>query len=130
MDDNFAEIMPKRSNAELIEIVTKTSNDYQQEALDAAEKELENRNLTVDQVESAKQEIEIKQKLIKENANVPLGIGWKLLTFFIPGILNFFIARTLKAEGYERKWRDAWHWTFYGIAFYAIFTIFSLVLKF
>ena len=130
MDDKVAEIMSKRSDAELIEIVTKTRNDYQQEALDAAEKELENRNLTVEQVESAKQKIEIKQQLIEENANVSLGIGWKLLTFFLPGIVNFLVARALKGEGYERKWREAWRWTFYGIASYATLVIFSLVLKF
>jgi hypothetical protein len=128
MSVNFKEIMTQRSDAELIEILTKKQEEYQPEAISAAEVELEKRNLSFDKMESAKQELIDKEKIIEENANKPLGIGWKLVTFFVPGIPNFLIARTLKAEGYERKWKEAWRWTFYGIAFYASLVFLVLML--
>lgn len=128
MNVDLKEIMAQRSDAELIEILTKKQEDYQPEALSAAEAELEKRNLSVEKIESAEQELEDKEKTIKEIANTPLGIGWKLLTFFVPGynILYFIL---LKAEeGYERKWREAWHWTCYGIVFYASLVFLSYML--
>ena len=84
--------------------------------------------MSVDQIETAKQKIREKEQSIKDKANMPLGIGWKLLTFLIPGIPNFLIARTLKAEGYDRKWKEAWHWTFYGLGFYIGLFLLGLLL--
>jgi hypothetical protein len=128
MENKFVGIMEQRTDSELMEILTKDRDEYQPEALKAAEAELEKRKLTVDQIESAKQKVKTKEQSIKDKANMPLGIGWKLLTFFIPGILNFLIARTLKTEGYDRKWKEAWHWTFYGFGFYIGLFLLSLLL--
>ena len=127
MDIDFEKVMSQRTDAELIEIVTKKSEDYQQAALLAAEAELKKRNLSSEETEIANSEIEKKEKTILENSNAPLGIGWKLLTFFLPGIPNFLIARVLKAEGYDRKWREAWHWTFYGIMFYVGLVVLAFI---
>ena len=118
LQNRFADAMAGRSDAELVEILTKRRNDYQPDALAVAEMELVKRNLTTEQVEQAKQSVELKDQEIQQRANEPLGAGWKLLTFLIPGIINFMIAGTLKADGYDRKFREAWRWTFYGFGFY------------
>ncbi len=70
----FAEAMARHSDAELVEILTQRRDDYQPDALAAAEMELEKRNLTTEQVEQAKQSVELK---IQQRANEPLGAGWK-----------------------------------------------------
>ena len=128
MSPDFKEIMTQRSDAELIEILTNKKDEYQSDAIAAAEAELEKRNLSINRMESAKKELNEKDRIIKENANAPLGLGLKLLTFFVPGIPNILIARTLKAEGYDRKCREAWRWTFYGVAFYSSLILLALIL--
>lgn len=74
-----------------------------QRRLKQQKQNLKSESLSVDQIESAKQEIRTKEQSIKDKANMPLGIGWKLLTFLIPGVQNFLVAMSLKAEGYDRK---------------------------
>lgn len=128
MKSDFKEIMAKRSDAELIEILTKKQDEYQHEALEAAKSELESRNLSTEKIRSAEQEIESKEKAVAENANLPLETTWKILTFVFPGIPNFLIARAIKAEGYERKWKEAWRWTFYGFGFYIALFLLALLL--
>ncbi len=58
--------MEQRTDSELMEILTKDRDEYQPEALKAAEAELEKRKLTVDQIESAKQEIKTKEQAIND----------------------------------------------------------------
>ena len=118
MQTDFNKIMSHQSDAELIEVLTRKQEEYQPEALLAAKAEIDKRELSVESMESAKQEVELKHITKKENANTPLGTGWKICTFLLPGILNILIASAIKAEGYERKWKDAWRWTFYGVGFY------------
>ena len=51
MSQDFSEIMSKRSDIELIEIVKKNRDQYQPEAIEAAEAELKKRDLSLDKVE-------------------------------------------------------------------------------
>ncbi len=128
MDVNYTEIMAKRTDAELLEILTIKQDDYQPEAIAAAKAELENRNLTVEETESAKQEVENQEKAKIEQANIPLALSGKIFTFFSPGWGILFVARALKAEGYEQKHKDIWRWTLCGFGFYfiLIFILFNL----
>jgi len=127
MSQDFSEIMSKRSDAELIEIVKKFRDQYQPEAIEAAETELKKRDLTPDKIEAAKQEIKQKEDNIKNKADEPLGIGWKILAFIsvflgiFPVILSFLIASRIKGEGYERKCKEVRLWTFYGIVLFILF---------
>jgi len=57
----FVNIMKQRSNAELLEITTTLRNDYQPEALVAAEHELNSRNLTEEETGIAQNELHIKK---------------------------------------------------------------------
>lgn len=123
--NEFTHVMEKRSDSQLIEIVTKLRDDYNPEAVKAAEIEIEKRNLSIEQIELAKEEIKLKDKELEDRANKPLQTHWKILTFLIPGILNLILAGTFKADGYHRRFSEAWRWTFYGLGFY--FGLFMLI---
>ena len=73
MENKFAEAMSKRSDSELLEIVTKLRNDYQPEAVEAAEIEIKKRNLSTEQIEKAKEEIIVKEISLKEREKEPFG---------------------------------------------------------
>lgn len=54
--------MRKRTDSELLEITTILRNDYQSDAVTAAETELKNRNLTAQQLSDAYSQLEIKRQ--------------------------------------------------------------------
>ena len=66
MTQDFSESMSNRTDEELIKIVTVDRNDYQTEAVEAADKELKTRNIDTTKIESVKQDIEEKQTKVKE----------------------------------------------------------------
>jgi beta-lactamase regulating signal transducer with metallopeptidase domain len=116
MDNNFIEVMEKRSDSELLEIVTKLRNDYQPEAIEAAELVIKNRNLSADQIEQAKQEIKEKEIAITEKENEPLNTGQKILFFmFFWGVIPWAMAGTFKTSGYLKQYKDAWRFMKYGL---------------
>ena len=118
MTNEFIDVMTKKSDAELVEILTKYRNDYQPDAIIAAEKEFKKRNLTVDQVKTAEQEIQQKDKRIEDKANAPLDTHWRVLACILPGIIHIIIGGSFKADGYDRKFRELVKWSLYGIGFY------------
>ena len=118
MTNNFEDVMSKRTDADLLKIVTGPADDYQPAALEAAKKEFAKRNLSADQLETAKQKIEQDQKVKEDIANQPLGTGWKVLTFIFPGLIQIIFSGTFKADGYDRKARELLKWTLYGFGFY------------
>jgi hypothetical protein len=118
MTNEFSEIMAKRSDHELIEILSINKDDYQPDAIEAAEREFAKRNLSVETVELAKQEIEEKHWIIEDKANMPLEPHWKILTCIFPGFLNIIIGGTFKADGYDRKFSELIRFTLYGLGFY------------
>lgn len=127
MNLDFTQIMSQRSDSELLEILSKTRDDYLPEAIAAAEAELKKRNLSVDEIGSANQEIKKKHEVLKEKADEPLGSSWKILTFLLPGLVALLISGALKAGGYERKSTELEKWTFWGIAFYVIVALLILL---
>jgi hypothetical protein len=129
MENNFSEVMEQRTDAELLKIVNEQRNDYQSQAVEAAEKELAKRNLRADQVEEAQKENEIKAQIESDKANKKLGLGWKVLTFIFPGILQIIFAGTFKADGYDKKARELTKWTLYGFGFYFGLVILIMILN-
>ena len=116
MANDFTEIMAKRSDSELLEIATKLKDDYQPEAVTAAELEIKNRNLSTEQLENAEIEIKEKEISLAEKENEPLGTGQKILFFiFFWGVIPWGMARTFKANGYLKKYKDAWKFMKYGL---------------
>jgi len=118
MNNEFDDVMRKRTDADLIRILNSPAGDYQDTAVEAAKRELDNRNLSETQVITAKQEIEQVRKIDEIKANEPLGIGWKIFVAMFPGIIMLIFAGTFKADGYDRKAKEMRRWTLYGFCFY------------
>jgi len=127
-ENKFSEVMKQRTDAELIEIVTNLRNDYQPDAVVAAEMEINSRNLTSVQIENAKEETEKKNAEIEFKAKEPLDIHWRVLCLIFPGFINFILAFVFKGQGQERKFREAWLWTFYGFGMYIVFFLLMLLI--
>lgn len=118
MENKFIPVMSKKTDAELIKIVYDLRNDYQPEAVIAAEFELNNRNIEQTRFEEAVKENHAKKQIETEKANKPLEEHWKVLTFLFPGVIQMFIAGSFKIEGYDKKASELTKWTFYGFGFY------------
>ena len=126
MQFDFKDVMKKATNEELIKIVAYERDNYQEEAIKAAEIELENRNLSQSIVYSAQDSIEANYEEQQLKAQIPLETHWKTLTFIFPGILQLILSGTFKSEGYDRKASDLVTWTLYGLGFYLL-VIFILI---
>jgi hypothetical protein len=118
MENRFSIIMADRTDAELIKILTEQRDDYEKEAVIACEKELESRNLNIDEIEIAKEENKKKTEKVNSKANESLSVGLKILTFLIPIVLVIVFAGVFKADGYDRKAKELSMWTIYGLGFY------------
>ena len=132
-ENNFKETMKQRSNAELIEIVTRYKDDYQPAAIEAAQLEIQSRNLSLDELKTAEKEAAYKQEEEEKRVAAPLETKWKLLCMFFPGVINFYLAFIFKGEGHDKKFKEVWKWTFIGFGIYIglfllLFATFSLLL--
>jgi len=128
MTNEFTDIMSKRTDEELIEILSLFKDDYQPDAIEAAEKELAKRNLSTETIETARQEIDEKYWMIEVRANMPLEPHWKILTCIFPAIFNIIIGGTFKADGYDRKFSELVRFTLYGLGFYVSLVILIAIL--
>ncbi len=124
-DNKFAEAMSNRSYAELLEIVGKLRNDYQPEAVLAAEEELKKRKPPVEIVEPEEKKHKKKKQPVVDIANEPLENYMKVWTFLIPHPNNFITISRLKEEGYLRKAKEMRQWTFIGCG--TVLLIFILI---
>jgi len=95
MKQDFTEVMSKRTDEELIEIVKVKREDYQTEAVQAAEKELESRKINPDQIELVKQDL-AKEESKKQEFDSSKVTSWtRLIHFFVDLIAFFLIALIL-----------------------------------
>jgi len=129
MENKFTSSMIQLSDSELLKVVTIARNDYQPEAIEAAEIELKNRNLSVQKTEEVIKENEALEQIKIEKANKELGITLKVLSFIFPGIIQILFSRVFKADGYDRKARELLKWTFYGFGFYLGIVILIVILS-
>jgi hypothetical protein len=129
MENEFDDVMRKRTDADLIKILNGPPEDYQPAALEAAKREFERRNLSEAQVTVATQEIIQEQEVDEAKANTPLTTFPKIFAFILPGILLLMFAGTYKADGYDRKAKELVRWTLYGFGFYFGFAVLMFVLS-
>jgi uncharacterized RDD family membrane protein YckC len=95
MKQDFTEVRSKRTDEELIEIVKVKREDYQTEAVQAAEKELESRKINPDQIELVKQDL-AKEESKKQAFDSSKVTSWtRLIHFFVDLIAFFLIALIL-----------------------------------
>jgi hypothetical protein len=128
MNNEFEEVMRKRTDADLIRILNSAPGDYQPAAFEAATNEFARRNLSEVEIITAKQEIKQNQQLDESKASEPLGIGWKIFAAICPGIIQVMFAGTFKADGYDRKAKEMFRWTLYGVGFYVGFFVLMILL--
>ncbi|MFA7379648.1 MAG: hypothetical protein WC150_04255 [Bacteroidia bacterium] len=115
MKNEFAAVMSKRSDSDLLEIVTKLRGDYQPEAVLAAEMEIQKRNLSDVQMKNAQDDIQIKEVTHLQKENEPLdAIQRALFIVFFWGVIPWSVASTFKSNGYTRKYKEAWQYMKYG----------------
>lgn len=85
MNNKFSDVMPQHTDAELIKILNEHRNDYQPEAVEAAEVEFKKRNLSDFKIQEAKHLNDINNQINYEKGNKELETFWKVLTFIFPG---------------------------------------------
>ena len=90
MKQDFTEVMSKRTDEELIEIVKVKRNDYQPEAVEAAEKELDKRQVNSEQVEQVEQELTKKEIKKNEIDSSKVTTLTRFIHFFID-MIGFFL---------------------------------------
>ena len=123
MEFDFAKTMQEISDTELIKILTTERDNYQKEAIDAAELEFNKRNLTTTQIENAKTYNEKEYQIQLAKSKMPLDLHWKILTAIIPGVIQLILSGLFKSEGYDRKAHDLTKWTLIGFGIYICITI-------
>lgn len=122
-ENTFAQVMAKNSDSQLIQIVTKDKHKYESIAIEAAEEEIRKRNLSTEQIETAKERIKEYSLIQKDKENLPLGTIQKVLFFvFFWGIIPWMFAATYKGDGYIKKYREAWKFMKYGLITWLILT--------
>jgi hypothetical protein len=118
MNNQFEEVMSKRTDAELLQILNSSNGDYQPTALEAANIEFKKRNLSNEQLSLAKDVIKQKQEIDNAKSNEPLGLISKISALLFPGLAMLLYSGLFQADGYDRKAKEIRRWTLYGVCFY------------
>lgn len=120
MQFDFKKVMKENSDEELIKILTVRRADYQEEAVVAAENELQSRNLSEEKKESYR--IVAEENFVKDvkKANEPLETHLKVLTVIFPMIITFILSGFYKSNGYDKRAKELVMWTIVGFAFYFV----------
>lgn len=92
MNTDFTEVMSKRTDEELIKIVSIKKEDYQPEAVEAAKSELNKRQVNPDKIEKVKLELAKQEKNKNEIESNKVTSWIRLIHFFIDLIGFYFIA--------------------------------------
>ncbi len=103
MDYNFADVMSKKTDNELISILTANREDYAPKAIDAAQAEFEKRNIDSAKIESVRAREEESRKIRISRANEPLEKDVKVLAIIVPIVARLIYARKFREGGYDRK---------------------------
>jgi hypothetical protein len=130
MQNTFTQEMIRRTDAELIAIVTSDRNDYMPAAIAAAEAEVQRRGLTYEQRETLQAESVERRRQKEVKAEAPLSIGLKIFAFFVPFFASIvlIIMGFMVAKGYNRRAREFGRWILYGFGFYIVLWILLNVL--
>ncbi len=126
---DFTERMANNSNEQLIKIVTELRNDYQPNAVLAAEEELKKRSLTSEQLEKIQNSIseeKLKAKIVSDEPLSLLEILFILASF---GIFTFLIYLRLKSEDKTVKAQQIKKIIKYILIFYALIITIAIISK-
>jgi uncharacterized RDD family membrane protein YckC len=134
MENEFTKVMSERTDEELIKIVTVERERYNPTAIEAADAEIEKRNIDTSEFEKIKEQATVeKEQKQKVDSNV-VGSGirfvnflidfivWLIIAFIISFIIGLFIPITAESQGILTLFVYV---LFFGtfIAYYAILEI-------
>jgi uncharacterized RDD family membrane protein YckC len=134
MENEFVKVMSERTDEELIKIVTVERERYNPTAIEAADSEIEKRNIDTSELEKIKEKATVeKEQKQKVDSNV-VGSGirfvnfiidfiiWLILAFIISFIIGLLIPVTAESQGILTLFVYV---LFFGtfIAYYAIMEI-------
>ncbi len=128
----FSAVMAQKDDVELIRIVTAEKNDYQPEAIIAAEEEIKKRNISVSMYQdfAGKIEtlIEIENNREEIKRRLPLQNWIKVVAFLFPAFFFFIIGAALTMFGYQKRGKELCKWTLFGCLLYllVIFILYQL----
>jgi uncharacterized membrane protein YagU involved in acid resistance len=126
MTNKYDIVMKSKPDEALVKIVFLERDLYDSDAVRSADAELKSRNLPEAFIDDIQNGWKQQEKLKIRKSVEPLGTGVKIWVFIFPVLLNFIFAFIYKADGYDRKTKDVWKWTVYGLCFY--FGLFLLML--
>jgi hypothetical protein len=126
--NKYAAAMSEKTVKELIRIIKTDTDNYVPEAIAAAEDELKNRNLSVEDKKKAIKNNAFKafleKRTAKKKAEEPLDMVGKIFIFFFPLEFSFNVE-----EGYTRKQEELMYWRFFGITFYSVLILIFVYFK-
>lgn len=123
MKNNYRDTMSNMSSKELLKIVEIEKDDYEPNAIKAAEQELFTRSLSQEELDLIRHEIHKEMLVANQRANESLGLGLRILAALIPGVIQLIISGFLNANGYHKKAKQLTKWTLLGLLFYIILVI-------
>jgi uncharacterized RDD family membrane protein YckC len=92
MENEFAKVMSERTDEELIKIVTIERESYNPTAIEAADAEIEKRNIDTSEFEKIKEQATVeKEQIQKVDSNV-VGSGIRFVNFLIDFIVWLILA--------------------------------------
>jgi uncharacterized RDD family membrane protein YckC len=92
MENEFKEVMSKRTDEELIKIVTIQKDDYNPDAVKAAELEIEKRKIDIQNFEKIKEKLTVDKKQIEKVDTNVVNSGIRFLNFLIDFIVIMILA--------------------------------------
>jgi len=123
MENEFDNVMRKRTDADLFKILNGPPDDYQPAAMDAARIEFKRRNLSETAIVSIKQEIKREELIeaaeLETNSKMPLDAFSKISALLFP-FRGFWMASFYESAGYHTQANDYKKWRLSGIGFYAL----------
>lgn len=136
---DFAKAMTERSDEEIYEIVQFGQEDeFVPEAVLAAKKEFDRRQLSSEQhaelAQSIQEKRQQKRKLAEKRLSWPARIAFFVLPLgFLPIFILVIFAASMESKGYSRKSSEAYKWMGVGVVFWVglgvVFFILSRVLR-
>ena len=91
MENNFTKVMSTKTDEELIIIVTINRNKYQPLAIEAAQSEIDLRNITISEQEEIVSKIESKKQIIQEIDDNAVKRRIRLVNFVVDFVIIFII---------------------------------------
>jgi len=125
MTNEFDDVMSQHSNAELIAILNSPEGDYQPAAMEAAKRVFDGRNLSEQQLDAVKEEIQQKRQVEELKANEPLEFKYKLIALVLP-FIGATLSRNFEEDGYDSTMKEIIMWSRYRYALYLIIALFII----